>query len=169
MPQDTKPTEVARFLEAWFAVRQFIQAANFNRFQGAGLSATQFMTLNLLPATGQGIPIGELARRMNLSPATVAKTVDSLETRNMIARSKSPTDKRSVVITITPAGSKLQNAANSHFRRQIGEHFQSMLPEDRAGLIRGLESFIRAAHPTPPPLPEAPTKPKRNDAKSTAK
>jgi len=42
--------EVARFLDAWFAARQHIQASNFNRFQGTGLSATQFMTLNLLPA-----------------------------------------------------------------------------------------------------------------------
>jgi len=29
--------EVTRFLAAWFAVRQFIQAANFNHFHQAGL------------------------------------------------------------------------------------------------------------------------------------
>ena len=28
--------EVTKFLEAWFGVRQFIQAANFNRFKAQG-------------------------------------------------------------------------------------------------------------------------------------
>lgn len=34
--------ETSRFLEAWVQVRQLVQAANFNRFHRAGLSATQF-------------------------------------------------------------------------------------------------------------------------------
>ena len=82
--------EVERFLAAWFAVRQWIQAANFNHFQKAGLSATQFMTLNLLPENGDKLSIGDLARRMNLKAATVAKTVDSLEARKMLARTIRP-------------------------------------------------------------------------------
>ncbi len=76
--------EVARFLDAWFGVGQFIQAANLNRFEGAGLSATQTMTLNLLPSGDEGISIGELARRIDLKPATVTKTVNSLEARSLI-------------------------------------------------------------------------------------
>lgn len=138
-------TEVARFLDAWFAVRQFIQAANFNRFQGAGLSATQFMTLNLLPSNGEGVAIGELARRMNLKPATVAKTVDSLEARGMVARARDVVDKRVVFVHATPVGVGLQNAANGHFQAQIERLFKSMLPEEREGLIVGLESVVRAA------------------------
>jgi hypothetical protein len=39
--------EATRFIAAWMRLRQVIQAANFNRFQQAGLSATQFMTLNV--------------------------------------------------------------------------------------------------------------------------
>lgn len=137
--------EVARFLDAWFAARQHIQASNFNRFQGTGLSATQFMTLNLLPADGAGIAIGELARRMNLKPATVAKTVDSLEARDMIVRVRSAPDKRLVMVKITSAGMKLQNSANSQFSRQIGKLFKAMLPEERQGLIAGLESLMHVA------------------------
>ena len=137
--------EVTRFLNAWFQVRQFIQAANFNRFQGEGLSATQFMTLNLLPSKGEGVPMGELARRMNLAPATVAKTVDSLEARQLAARVKSAGDKRLVRVEITPAGAALQNTADGHFRKQIAELFAAMQPEERDALLRGLESFVHAA------------------------
>ena len=103
MRKRVSKAEVERFLVAWFAVRQFIQAANFNRFQGAGLSATQFMTLNLVPSGVSGLAIGELAQRMNLKPATVAKTVDSLEARGLVARARSAADRRSIEVTVTAA------------------------------------------------------------------
>ncbi|MBV9224597.1 MAG: MarR family transcriptional regulator [Acidobacteriaceae bacterium] len=137
--------EVTRFLTAWFAVRQVIQAANFNHFHKAGLSATQFMTLNLLPENGDSITIGELARRMNLKPATVAKTVDSLEKREMLSRTKSTADGRLVLVKITKQGSKLQNAAVGQFREQISDIFRTIPANDRAALVNGLESFVRAA------------------------
>jgi len=145
MPRKIRQSEVARFLDAWFGVRQFIQASNFNRFQRAGLSATQFMTLNLLPADGAGISMGELARRMNLRPATVAQTVDSLESRSLLHRVRGDGDKRMVMVKLTPAGTQMQNAAGEQFRRQIGKLLTFLLPQERAGLIRGLELFVRAA------------------------
>lgn len=137
--------EVKRFLAAWFAVRQFIQAANFNHFQKAGLSATQFMTLNLLPENDDSITIGELAKRMNLKPATVAKTVDSLEARAMVSRKKSAADGRLVLITITQEGRKLQNAAAGRFREHMASIFRAVPAQRRAELIVGLESLVRAA------------------------
>lgn len=145
MASDQLTADGRRFLDAWFAVRQFIQAANFNRFQGAGLSATQFMTLNLLPADGNGISMGELARRMNLQPATVAKTVDSLEAREMVKRVRQAPDRRVVLVQITKAGADLQNAANGQFQKLMESLFLAMPPEDRDGLIRGLESLVRSA------------------------
>ena len=158
MKRRVTKAEVTRFLDAWFAVRQFIQAANFNRFQGAGLSATQFMTLNLLPSDGEGIAIGELARRMNLKPATVAKTVDSLEARKMVTRMRNAPDKRIVMIKATKTGLELQNAASGHFHAQIETIFKAMLPAEREGLIVGLESVIRAATFERGPLAAKPTR-----------
>ncbi len=137
--------EITRFLNAWFQMRQIIQAANFNRFQQAGLSATQFMVLNVLPEAGGGIPMGELARRMNLKPATVAQTVDSLEQRGMVAREKSPADGRIVLVTITDTGRELQNAAAGQFRRHITELFRAIPRAQRAALIAGLEALTEAA------------------------
>lgn len=141
--EQIEDTEVARFLTAWFAVRQVIQAANFNHFHQAGLSATQFMTLNLLPVEKSGISMGELARRMNLKGATVAKTVDSLEARHLLTRAKSPTDGRLVLVSITKEGRKLQNAASGQFRAHISNIFSAMPEKDRAALIRGMESLVR--------------------------
>jgi DNA-binding MarR family transcriptional regulator len=145
MTRKVSAEEVTRFLDAWFAVRQVIQAWNFNRFQGTGLSATQFMTLNLLPSEETGIAMGELARRMNLKAATVAKTVDSLEARKLVIRRRSSADKRVISVQVTPEGMELQNSANGHFRRQIEELFSSMSADERAGLVVGLERMVQAA------------------------
>ena len=142
--------EIERFLGAWFRVRQVIQAANFNHFQKAGLSATQFMTLNVLPANRESLTIGELARRMNLKPATVAKTVDSLEARGMLARAKSADDGRLVLVTITRRGRNLQNAAAGQFRAHVSLLFEAMPAKDRAALVTGLESLVRAAESSGP-------------------
>ena len=143
---EVEDEEISRFLTAWFSVRQVIQAANFNHFQKAGLSATQFMTLNLLPVNDDAITIGELARRMNLKPATVAKTVDSLEARNMLTRAKSAADRRLVLVQITPKGRALQNAAVGQFREHMSDLFRAMPAQDRAALVSGLESIVRAAN-----------------------
>ncbi len=145
MQNEPSSPEMERFLAAWFAVRQLIQAANFNHFQKAGLSATQFMTLNLLPEGDESMSIGELARKLNLKPATVAKTVDSLEERKMVARERSATDKRRVMIKITDSGRSLQNAAAGQFRAYMGRLFQAMPTSRREALIGGLESLVRSA------------------------
>lgn len=143
MQRRTGSVDVEHFLDAWFRVRQMIQAANFNRFQSAGLSATQFMTLNLLPEDGSGIAMGELARRMNLAASTVAKTVDSLETRRLVARVRSTEDGRLVLLRATAQGRRLQNAAAGQFREQISRMFDAMSADERRGLIEGLEALLR--------------------------
>lgn len=159
--------DVARFLAAWFATRQFIQAANFNHFHQAGLSATQFMTLNLLPPDRASIAIGELARRMNLKAATVAKTVDSLQARHLVTRAKSTADRRLVLVSITEQGTQFQNAAAGQFRAHIGRIFTAMPAPDRAALIRGLETFVQAAESTATPDPHHAAAPaKHNSARS---
>ena len=137
--------EVTRFLDAWFQMRQIIQAANFNRFHQAGLSATQFMILNILPEDDEGVSIGTLATRTNLKPATIAATVDSLEERGMVVREKSERDRRVVFVKITEEGRQLQNNAAGQFRSYITSLFRSMPAQERSALITGLESFVRAA------------------------
>ncbi len=138
--------EVRRFLEAWMEVRQIIQAANFNRFHKAGLSATQFMILNILPEDDSGATMGSLAARTNLKPATIAQTVDSLEERGMVQRGKNAADKRVVLVRITDEGRALQNSASGQFRSFITGLFAAMPASDRKALVAGLESLVEVAN-----------------------
>ncbi len=132
--------ETTRFLAAWMQVRQIVQAANFNRFQRAGLSATQFMTLNVVPA--EGMTLSELARKLNLSAATLNQTVNSLEERGMLRRTRHPSDARKVNICATKQGEEMQNSASEEFRTFMSSLFEQMSSTTREGLLTGLEQMV---------------------------
>lgn len=137
---DSMEAEIGRFLAAWMHVRQVVQAANFNRFHRAGLSATQFMTLNVV--SKEGLTLTELARRLNLSPASLKKTVDSLEERGLVSRRRSVEDARKVDILNTLEGTRLQNTASGEFHRFMAELFRAMPQAERRGLLTGLERMV---------------------------
>lgn len=133
--------ETTRFLTAWMQVRQIVQAANFNRFQRAGLSATQFMTLNLLPP--EGMTLSDLARKLNLSAPTLNETVNSLEERGFVRRRRNPRDARKVNICATHRGERMQNSTSQDFHAFISELFRQMSRAQREGLMAGLEQMVR--------------------------
>lgn len=133
--------EITRFLQAWMGVRQIVQAANFNQFHRAGLSATQFMVINVVPA--EGITLSELARRLNLSPATLSQTVDTLEERGYVRRQKSKQDARRINIFATAEGEKMQNAASGAFHQTMAGLFTKMSVRDRSALVKGLEQLVQ--------------------------
>jgi DNA-binding MarR family transcriptional regulator len=131
--------ETGRFLAAWMQIRQLVQASNFNRFQRAGLSATQFMTLNVLPPAGA--TLSELARQLNLGAATLHQTVNSLEERKLLTRAPHPSDRRKTTILATRAGEQLQNSASREFQTLIAGLFAKMSKTRREGLLAGLEEL----------------------------
>jgi DNA-binding MarR family transcriptional regulator len=139
----TLEEETARFLEAWMGVRQIVQAANFNQFHRAGLSATQFMIMNVVPA--EGTTLSELALRLNLSPATLSQTLDSLEERGLLRRARSSADARKVNLSVTARGKKMQNSASKEFHRTMASLFSTMNGRGRGAMISGLEQLIRAS------------------------
>jgi DNA-binding MarR family transcriptional regulator len=99
-----------RFAKLW-------PASNANRFQRAGLSATQFMTLNVV--TKDGMTLSELARKLNLSAATLNETVNSLEERALVSRKQDPSDARKVIIRATERGEDMQNSASEEFHASM--------------------------------------------------
>lgn len=135
--------ETERFLKAWMGVRQIVQAANFNQFHRAGLSATQFMSINAIPA--DGITLSELARKLNLSPATLSQTVDSLEDRGLVRRTRSTQDARRINIRATAEGERMQNAASGEFHRTMASLFAKMSAKSRSALVKGLEQLVQAS------------------------
>lgn len=86
------------------SLRQIIRAMSIHSkslVKHYGLTSPQLLILQELYHTNQ-ISIGEIARRISLSHATVTDILDRLETKNLILRVRSNLDRRQVFIKITP-------------------------------------------------------------------
>ncbi len=139
--------QLEEFLTAWFQVRQLIQALNFNRAHQQGLSTTQFIVLNFIEEAQEPCTISWLAGRINLDPATVVRTVDSLENRGLVARRRDKQDRRQVFVEFTEAGRQVQQTSQQSFKNSILEIFSAISPTNRQALVEGLKEFVTIGQP----------------------
>ncbi len=144
--EDVVQQEARAFLAAWFDTRRIIQTFNFNRFQQEGLSATQFILLNMIGEQKTGATAADLARRLNVDVTTTMRTAESLATRGLLRKAKDPADRRRSFLTLTAKGRKLHARIHEAFIDQIVAAFGAMPASARTGLIAGLSAFVEATN-----------------------
>ena len=71
------------------------------------LSSTQYNVLRILRGAPEGLPCGEIAKRMITRDPDITRLLDRLEKRGLISRSREARDRRTVLARITGAGLKL--------------------------------------------------------------
>jgi DNA-binding MarR family transcriptional regulator len=88
------------------------------------LSATQYNVLRILRGASEGLPCGEIARRMITHDPDVTRLLDRLEKRGFISRCRETRDRRTVRTRITPTGSRLlarlDKPVQASHRKQLG-------------------------------------------------
>lgn len=123
--------------------------------------------LHLVEAIGvskeKGVLICELAQRMELTPPTVTVAINKLAQKGYVLKTKSTVDKRSVIVTLTRAGKRI-NAAHRYFHEQMVRNIEKLLsPTERDGMLRGMrtlnEFFITALSELPRKEPEEQAQP----------
>lgn len=84
-----------------------------------------------------------LAEHLGMSRAGVGKTLTKLERRGLLTRTQNPTDRRSTLIRLTPAGVGLIDEV---FPRELEAHAQLLadLDRDRAAVLQSLDRFARS-------------------------
>jgi MarR family transcriptional regulator, 2-MHQ and catechol-resistance regulon repressor len=100
----------------------------------------------------------ELAEKHLKSPANMTATVDQLEGRGLVRRTRSGPDRRRVTIELTPSGRKLVSELFPAHVRRIVELFETLEAgelEQLAGLCRKLGRAVAAADRAPAERREA--------------
>jgi DNA-binding MarR family transcriptional regulator len=126
-------------------LRQIIRAIDMHSKQLVkryGLTAPQLMVLKEIVAD-EDINIGKVARKVSLSQATVTNIIDRLETRGMVTRERSSTDKRRVIVRVTDKTRELLTSNPSVLQEEFVRRFKS-LEEWEQNLI--LSSIQRIAN-----------------------
>lgn len=100
-----------------------------------GLSTARFDTLAQLHAAGGRMVMGELSSRLMVTSGNVTGLVDGMVADRLVTRRTHATDRRSIIIAMTPAGRRLFARVSAALSRWIGAAMGDMSKAELAQLI----------------------------------
>jgi len=115
----------------------------------------QAKLLYLLGAAGE-LHMSDLVARLGTSPATVSGLVDRLVDHGLAARRDDPTDRRQVLVELTPAGVDFLGRFRELNTRQLLELIE-VLDDDGISLVRAALEALNVAAERLVPDPGDPT------------
>ena len=97
------------------------------------LSDTQFAALATLEKHGAMSP-GELAGHERVQPPSMTRVIAALEQWQLVTRAAHASDRRQVVLTVTPAGRVLVAKARRRRDAWLARRLNELTPQERATL-----------------------------------
>jgi len=105
-----------------------------------GLTSPQLLILHELFQSDQ-IAIGEIARKISLSQATVTDIIDRLIIKGLVTRTKNSLDRRQVLIKITPNGKDIINKKPSLLQKEFLIEFDELQRWEQNLLLSSVEKI----------------------------
>jgi len=87
----------------------------------------------------------ELAAATRLRPQTVGQTLESLDKRKWIVRARHPTDRRRVLISLSPAGRRVIQKGRDRRQAWLVSEMKKLSPSDFQALLAALPAFEQLA------------------------
>lgn len=103
------------------------------------VSYAQVRALVALAGEDDGVTAGQLARLAGLTPGSVTTMLDSLEAKRIVERSRSETDRRVVVVSLTAQGRELVAEKRARWRTRWDEVCDDLSDEQ----VRGAAEVMR--------------------------
>ena len=123
------------------ALRRITRAIDIHSRQlvhSHGLTGPQALLLKSLLDGGEA-SVGALARRINLSQATVTDILNRLEKRGLIRRIRSEVDKRRVNVEATEEASHLLRNSPPLLQEQFAERFNALQEWEQTSMLSTLQ------------------------------
>lgn len=92
-----------------------------------------------------GITQADLGKKLNIKRANMVPVMAELESRGLIARRPSATDRRAHLVALTPAGAKLTLKLLDMHRRLEDDLARELGPRERDQLLQLLKRFRKLA------------------------
>ena len=109
----------------------------------SGLNAPRLSALSVIVFAGP-IALGDLARAEQVRPPTMTRIVDALMALGLASKQTHPDDKRSTLISATPAGRKLLLAGRERRVQALARAIEDLDRSDEQALRRAVEILNRA-------------------------
>lgn len=127
--------------EVLATLRQIIRALDLHSKQlskNVGLTGPQLVVLREIGSTSD-LSVGQIAKRVSLSQATVTSIIDRLESKQLAQRLRSREDKRRVTLHITAPGRQILDANPSFFQEQFVRRFERMADWEKTLILSSLQ------------------------------
>jgi DNA-binding MarR family transcriptional regulator len=103
------------------------------------LTQPQYNVLRILRGAGDtGLPSGEVAARMVTREPDITRLLDRMAERGLVARERSPVDRRVVTARITPAGRALADALDAPVEAMHARQLGHLTPDE----LRALNALL---------------------------
>ena len=116
----------------------------------AGVDRQTYPLLTTLARLGP-LPAARLAEEIGIDRSGASRYADRLQAAGLLDRSPDPQDRRSVLLCLTPAGSRLVQ----YLRKVLAGHLEQVIsswpPGQAEALIAGIALLINAPDPVPDP------------------
>lgn len=131
--------------------QQIVLAAVDEALRPFGLTFARYEALMLLSFTRAGeMPLSRMGPRLMIHPTSVTNIVDRLEEDRLVARVPHPSDRRTTLARITPAGRALASAATEAVH-QAGFGLDALGAEDLQIVVDVVRRLRLAAGDFEPP------------------
>lgn len=127
------------------SLRRVIRATDLHSKQlvkTTGLTAPQILLLQAIRDNGD-VTIGEVAKKISLSQATVTTILDRLEKRELVKRVRSTKDKRRVHVYLTDKASEILKDAPVPLQEQFSEQFNELELWEQTMIISSLQRIAQ--------------------------
>ncbi len=139
LPADDRH-EVANALHS--AALRLLRRARTADDTSMDLDGPRASALSVLVFSGE-VPIGQLAAVEQVSPPAITKTVTALEEAGLVRRSRSPQDRRVVLVSATPKGRALLERGRAARVRAVADLLAGLSDTDLRTLRRAAAVVAR--------------------------
>lgn len=129
------PAEAAQLADRFMRLAKQLRHRSATDLAPLGLTPSQERALRTIART-EPVRIVHLAARLDIVPRSATTVVDALEQQGLVTRDPDPVDRRSVLVSLSPAGRDRIRRIQQSRRRATGDLFLTLDPQDRADLSR---------------------------------
>jgi DNA-binding MarR family transcriptional regulator len=106
--------------------------------EGTGLNAPRLSALSVI-VFGGPVTLGDLATAEQVRPPTMTRIVNALEEQGLVTKKQDPNDRRSTLLSATPAGKKLLMEGRARRVRALAKQIAALNHKQRSTLQEAAE------------------------------
>jgi len=129
------PERIQNIFKSFREVNQAFHQSMLHTTQLLGITPIQYFVLKIV-AENPGIGLNELSDKIISVTSTTSGIVQRMVNAGWLSRERPASNRRSIRLTLTPAGEKLRREASSMRETQLMGILEQISPEDEAHLHR---------------------------------